>query len=142
VALVLAMADAGAFLWFGIGNAMFDHSWSVLLMVPLMIAGVIGLLRLRTWGLIVSLVTNLAIAILAVTHILNLPSPLRQLFVGSAVLQMLVPLPMIVAIVRDRAPSADAWRRTKVVVPVLIVIGTAALSLYAAFVHHGPLVRV
>jgi hypothetical protein len=95
VALVLAMADAGAFAWLGVGNAVFDHSWSVLMMVPPMIAGVIGLIRLRTWGLFVSLATNAAIATLALTGVLNLPGPVRQLFIGSAILQMIVPLPIV-----------------------------------------------
>ncbi len=142
VALVLAMADAGAFSWLGIGNAVFDHSWSVLMMVPPMIAGVIGLLRLRTWGLFVSLATNAAIATLALAGVLNLPSPVRQLFIGSAILQMIVPLPMIASIIRRQPPSADAWRRTRTIAPMVIVSAVAALALYATYVHAGPLVHV
>jgi hypothetical protein len=142
VALVLAMADAGGFLWFGTGNAVYMHSWSVLAMVPAMVIGVVGLLQLRVWGLIVSLATNAAIAVLALTHVLALPSPLRELFVGSAVLQLVVPLPMLVAIVRHRAPPADAWRRTKAIVPAVIIAAIAGLSIYAAYVHHGRLLAV
>jgi hypothetical protein len=145
VSLVLAMADTGAFAWFGTGNAMFDHSWSVLMMLPPMLAGVIGLLQLRTWGLIVSLTTNLAIAILAKAHVLDLVSPLRELFIGSALLQMLVPLPMIVAIVRGRAPSPDAWRRVKRIAPIVViavVASAATLAVYAGYLHHGRLLRI
>lgn len=142
VALVLAMADAGAFTWFGVGNAMFEGSYSVLLVVPAMAAGVIGLLRLRTWGLVVSLATNLAVAILAATGVLALPGPVRPLFIGSAVLQLLVPLPMIVAIVRRRPPAAEAWSRVRVLAPMLIIVAIAALALYATYIQRGPLVPV
>lgn len=141
VALVLAIADTGAFLWFGTGSMMFEGRYSCLLLVPLMITGVIGLLRLRTWGLMVSLFTNLLIAILAIAGVLFLPGPLRGLFVGTAVLQMLVPIPMVIAIVRGRTPSPDAWRRTKIVVPAIAIAGVAAFSVYAAFIHHGTLLR-
>jgi hypothetical protein len=141
IALVLAIADAGAFLWFGTGSAVYNHSWSVLAMVPAMVVGVIGLLQLRVWGLIASLATNVTIAILALTDVLSLPSPLRELFVGSAVVQLVVPLPMVVAMVRHRAPSADAWRRTKAAVPPLLIASIALLSVYAAYIHHGNLLH-
>jgi hypothetical protein len=142
IALVLAMADAGAFAWFGLGSALFDHSWSVALVVPFMIAGVVGLLRLRTWGLFVSLATNLAIAILAGTGLLNLPSPLRQLFIGSAILQMIVPLPMLVSIIRKQPPRAAGWPRVRALAPALIVCAIAALALYATYLHDGALIHV
>jgi hypothetical protein len=142
IALMLAMADAGAFAWFGLGNAVFDHSYSVAMVVPFMILGVIGLLRLRTWGLVVSLAANLAIATLAATGVLNLPSPLRQLFIGSAVLQMIIPLPMLVAIIRKQPPRPAAWPRARKLAPALIVCSLAALALYATYVHDGALIHV
>jgi hypothetical protein len=135
------MADAGAFAWFGLGDAIFAHRYSVLAIVPFMILGVIGLLQLRTWGLSVGIVTNLAIVILAATGVLDLPGPLRSLFIGSAALQLVIPLPMIVSIVRGRAPRPDAWRRTKVVVPAVVVLAIAALCQYA-WLAPGPLLRV
>jgi hypothetical protein len=128
VALVLAIADTGAFTWFGTGNAVFDHSWSVLMMVPPMIAGVIGLLRLKTWGLVVGFATNAAIAVLAFAHVLNL-GPLRDLFIATAVLQLLVPMPMIVAMIRRQPARVDAWRRTKAIVPVVVVVAIAGIAI-------------
>jgi hypothetical protein len=142
VALVLAMADTGAFAWLGAGNAIYDHSWSVLVMVVPMVAGVAGLLRLRTWGLFVGLATNVAIAALASLHVLALPPPVRQLFVGSAIVQMIVPLPMIVSILRKRPSRADAWRRTRAIAPAVVIATIAALALWAACVQGGPLFRV
>jgi hypothetical protein len=139
VALVLAIADTGAFSYFGLGTALFSHHSSVLLLVPLMVTGIIGLLGLRTWGLIVSLCTNLLIAILAITHVLPLPRELRWLFIGTALLQLLVPIPMIVAIVRGTPPQPDAWRRTKVVLPAMMISAIALLSIYAGLIHEGRL---
>jgi hypothetical protein len=142
VALVLAMADTGAYGWFGAGNAVYEHSWSVLMMVPPMIAAVIGLLRLRTWGLLVSVATNLAVVVLASTGALDLPTPIRQLFIASALLQLVIPLPMIVSIVRRRPPSPDAWQRTRTIVPIVAIAALATVSVYATYLHHGPLFRV
>jgi len=141
VALVLAMADTGAYAWFGAGNAVYEHSWSVLMMVPPMIIAVVGLLRLRTWGLMASVATNLAVVALASANVLALPSPIRKLFIASALLQLIVPLPMIASIVRGRTPDPAAWRRTRAVVPVVAIATLVAISLYAAYVHQGALLR-
>jgi hypothetical protein len=89
--------------------------------------------------LIVSLCTNLLIAILAITHVLPLPRELRWLFIGTALLQLLVPIPMIVAIVRGTPPQPDAWRRTKVVLPAMMISAIALLSIYAGLIHEGRL---
>jgi hypothetical protein len=141
VSLVLAIADTGSFLWFGLGTAVFEHRISLfhrvsmLMLVPFMITGVIGLLRLRVWGLLVSLATNLLIATLAFTRVLPLPDVLRQLFIGTAVLQLLVPIPMLVAFVRGRAPDPARWARAKAIAPLAIVAVIAAVSAYSAFVR-------
>ncbi|HUJ61846.1 MAG TPA: hypothetical protein VLX92_25250 [Kofleriaceae bacterium] len=141
VALVLAMADAGGLAWFGAGSAVFEHRYSVVMVVPLMIVGVIGLLRLRTWGLIVSMIANATIVVLAAAGVLTLPTPLRQLFIGSAALQLIIPLPMIVSIVRGRAPDPTAFRRTKAVAPIVVIVALAGASLLAASLGH-PLLFV
>lgn len=142
ISLVLAIADAGSFLWFGLGTALFEHRMSIghrmsiLMLVPFMLTGVIGLLRLRVWGLVVSLATNLAIATLAYTRVLPLPDVLRELYIGTAVLQLIVPIPMLIAFVRGRAPDPTRWARTKSIAPLAIVAIIAATSVYCAFVHH------
>ena len=141
VALVLAIADTGAFTWFGVGSGLFEGRFRILLLVPPMATGVIGLLRLRTWGLIVSLSMNLLVVILALTGVLVLPPEIRGLFVSTAVLQMVVPIPMIVSIVRGRPPQ-DRWPRAKLAAPIVIITAISIVSAYAAWIHHGPLVRL
>jgi hypothetical protein len=111
-------------------------------MVPPMAAGVIGLLRLRTWGLILSVGSNLVVAVLALARVLYLPGPLRALFVGTAILQLIIPIPMLVTIVRGRAPGPDRWRRTKRAVWTAAIVGLAGFSVYGAYIHHGLLDRM
>ena len=113
LALALAMADTGALLWVGLGDAIFEGHATLLPLVACMIVGVIGLLRLRTWGLIVSMGSNLALVTLASCNVLFLPHPLRPVFIGTALLQLIVPLPMLVSIVKThlsrsgrRAPTS------------------------------------
>jgi hypothetical protein len=140
ISLVLAIADTGAITWFGVGAATFDRmTWIPCVAVP-MIIGVIGLVRLRTWGLIVNAITNVAIIALVATDTLALPSPLRQLFMVSAAVQLLIPLPMLVSIVRGKAPNPAAWRRTKLVVPIAIILAIVGASLYGAYACHGRLI--
>jgi hypothetical protein len=141
LALVLAIADTGAFVWMGSGTAMFTGRPSLLIMAVPMAVGVIGLLRLRTWGLLVSMASNLLVVILGLGGVLYLEGPLRALFVSSACLQLLIPLPMLVTIWRGRTPGPDGWRRAKAVVSSGVIAGIAGVSLYAAYVHAAPLFR-
>jgi hypothetical protein len=137
LALVLAMADTGALLVVGLGGALFENHMALILLVPMMIAGVIGLLRLRTWGLAVNLTSNLLVALLGSSDVLYLPGELRPLFVGSAIVQLLIPVPMLVTIARGRAPGPDRWGGAKVWLTRAVIVGIGGLSFYAAFVHTG-----
>jgi hypothetical protein len=128
VALVFAIADTATLLWFGLARAVAEHQFSAILLVPPMVAGIVGLLRLRTWGLLVSLTCNLLVAILAATRTLDLPYALRPLLIGTAIVQLLVPIPMWVAIARRRIPPPDGWRRTKLVVSTAVIIAIAMTS--------------
>jgi len=127
LALVLAIADTATSLYFGIAQTV-EGQIRVILLVPAMIAGIVGLLRLRTWGLLLSLACNVLVAVLAATRTLQLPDGLRPLLIATAVLQLLIPIPMWIAIVRRRVPPPDGWRRTKLVVATLVIVAIAATS--------------
>lgn len=142
VSLVLAIADTGAMAWYCSGLAAFEHQrWPLAIVVP-MVTGIVGLVRLRTWGLIVNVLTNIAMVALVATHTLPLPSPLRELFIGSAAVQLVIPLPMFASILGGRKPSPEAWRRTRAIAPIAIILAIAALAAYGAFVAHGDLIGV
>lgn len=138
VALVLAIADASALSWFGIGNLYYEHRGSVLLVTPFMFAGVVGLLRLRTWGLVVSVATNAALVVLIATEVVYLPTPLRALFIGTSVLQLAIPVPMLVSILTKRPPAARPSAVTRVG-PMLAIVAIAALAFVPLVTHRALL---
>src|SRR4029077_10821250 len=83
LALVLAMGDAGAFSWIGLMQLIEARKVGLIVFAPPMIAGVIGLLRLRTWGLLVSVACNVAVAVAANTRLLYLSDQIRALFIAN-----------------------------------------------------------
>jgi hypothetical protein len=139
VALVLAMADTGAMLWLGLVTLL-RHDCRLILMVPLMAAGIVGLLRLRMWGLLAGLAANILVATLAATRVLGLPDPLRGLFIGTALLQLLVPLPMLVAIVRRRPPPSNRWPRAKRAIATATIVAIAGFGVYAGLIRQSALI--
>jgi hypothetical protein len=137
LALVLAMADAASFLWFGLAQAIAGEAVRLIWFVPPMIAGVVGLLRLRTWGLLVSLTCNLVFVVLATGGALDLPKELKALFVGTAVAQLLVPVPMWITIVRRRVPSPNGWERPKKIASTIVIAAIAVISVVSALGQLG-----
>jgi hypothetical protein len=128
LALVMAIADTATCLWWAVAQLSSPREIRLILLVPVMLAGVVGLLRLRTWGLLVSLACNVLVVILGGTGALRLPHELRPLLIGTAVVQLLVPIPMWIAIARGRIPPPDAWRRTKLLVSTAVILGIAVTS--------------
>ena len=138
LAMVLAIADSVTLLWIGSAQAVDARAFGALFLVPGMIVGVIGLLRLRTWGLLISLTCNVLVAILASTGVLNLPAELRWLLVSTAIAQLLVPVPMWIAIARRRLPPPERFRRLKRVVSTAVIAGIAASSVYFTYFYSRP----
>ncbi len=139
VALVLAMADTGALLWLGL-ITLLRHDCRIILMVPLMVTGIVGLLSLRVWGLVAGLAANVLVATLAATRVLGLPDPVRGLFIGTSLLQLLVPLPMLVAIVRRRPPPPDLWPRAKGAIATAIIVAIAGFGVYDGLIRRSALI--
>ena len=139
LALVLAMADTASFLWLGVGSAIYREGSFIILLVPPMLAGIVGLLRLRTWGLVLSLACSLTVAVAALARLIELPGPFRALFITTALAQLLVPLPMLITIVRGRVPGEDRWSDFRRVGATTILVAIAGISVYGAFLHRGPL---
>jgi hypothetical protein len=141
LALVLAMADLLLFLWVGILDAAGGHG-GLLLLLPPMAAGVIGLLRLRTWGLLVGMATNVLIVTLMFAEVLHVPHwSLRVLIISSAVAQLIVPFPMLVTIAMRRAPGPDRWRRARTVGATCVILALAGVSTCWSVLHLRVLGR-
>ena len=136
LALVLAIADTATLLWFGLAQAVDERIFRALLLVPPMVAGVIGLLRLRTWGLLVSLTCNLLVAVLASTRILTFPYQLRWLLIATAVVQLLIPIPIWVSIATGRLPPPERWRRAKRIASAAVIAGIAVVSVYFTYLRE------
>jgi len=137
--LVLAMADLLLFLWVGIVDVDRGHG-GLLLLLPPMAAGVIGLLRLRTWGLLVGIATNLLIVTLMATEVLHVPHwSVRVLIMSSAVAQLIVPLPMLVTIATGRAPGPDRWRRAQAVGATCVILALVGVSACWSWLHLAGL---
>jgi hypothetical protein len=140
LSLVLAIADAAALTSIGLMFAIEEHRLVTALPVAaLMWLGVAGLVRLRTWGLMVALASNVLVVILAVTKTYPFLHAPGVLFGATAVAQLLVPLPMLATLVLRRPPAPDRWRRAKVWGTTAVIVGLAAVSLYMGVVRHALL---
>jgi hypothetical protein len=142
LSLLLAMADCGPFGFMSL-VAVFSHAPATFRLLSvglflLTLTGVVGLLRLKTWGLLVAIVTNLLVGTLAWAGVFGDHGPLRPLFMTTAALQLVVPLPMIVTFVRRRPAPPDRWQRFRAVGAVAVILGLTALSVYAGLVRQTP----
>jgi hypothetical protein len=102
---------------------------------------VAGLFRLRTWGLIAALAANVLVATFALTHRLPTSHLMQKLFACTAILQLVVPVPMLVTILRRRAPGPDRWQSARGKAATLGVAVLGAFSVFAAFLRRAVFMR-
>ena len=143
LSLVLAMADTASLAFCGLAWLLAHEADNAAKLLPLAAftgLGVVGLLRLRTWGLLVAITSNLLVGALALTKILRVPEPLQQLFVATAALQAIVPLPMIARLVLRLPPPPDRWQAFRTVGATAAILGLVAVGLYAGLVRETPLI--
>ena len=107
MALTLALADTVTlFLHAGLGfekKAPWINSPCLLLMAGFaMLVGLHGMYRLKLWGLVLNMVTNLVVAGLVLTDMIDIGMPvLNGALVATALAQLLIPLPMLRRIVAN-----------------------------------------
>jgi hypothetical protein len=131
LALVMALADTQSLALFG--TIQLDHGDGVgtLACAVLMGVALFGLYRLQVWGVVLNIVANVLIATLAFTEVLDLPEPIVFALCTTAAIQVMLPLPLIVAMVRGRAPEETARMRTvKAVVVPIVTLVLASLAVY------------
>ncbi|MCA9709974.1 MAG: hypothetical protein KDK70_29315, partial [Myxococcales bacterium] len=118
-----------------------DPSALVLLAcAALMIVALVGLYRLRVWGLVLNIAANLLIAGLAIADVLDVPGVVQAALCTTAVVQLVLPVPLLIAMARGRAPEPrttphPGWAFA---MPAL-VLGMLGLSLYAQLLPGGLL---
>ncbi len=142
LAMILALADTQTLLLFGILKL---HKWhshlsSTMLLLSsalAMIVAFVGLYRLRTWGLVTNVAANLAIAAAAWMGALHMPNPVCTMLIATAGLQLIVPIPMVLMMVRKQPlpfqPSAQLRSR----IAVAMIVTLLLFSLYAGLLHSG-----
>jgi hypothetical protein len=139
--LVMAMADAQSLLLFGALQLTERHPFVVSLarqalpigVAALLFVSVIGLYRLRLWGLLLDLVASLALALLALTSTLDLPSPLLVAYIVTAAAQWLVAAPLMIALIRRRAPTPrPSLQKLSFGLTTLLIAGMIAISITCA----------
>jgi hypothetical protein len=150
--LVMAMADAQSLLLFGTlkltephqhyySEALLQRALPIAIAIPLLVS-VIGLYRLRLWGLLLSLAASLALALLVVWDAFDLPGPLLIAYVVTSAAQWLVALPLLVALIRRRAPAVrPSLRKHTFTLATLMIAAMVMLSLGSAFVLHPLVLR-
>ena len=94
-------------------------------------AGLLGLYRLRVWGVFVSALANVALAVCAGSGLLAFPVPLRIGFAVTATLGLFLSAPVFVALIRGRAQASPAISRGGAWVAGLVVVGLVGLAIGA-----------
>ncbi len=95
--LVFGLADTWALLFY---TVMERGSVPMLASAGLMTVALFGLYRLKVWGLVVCVSANLLIAGLALSGVFDLPNILTYGLAATAGIQLLLPLPLIKAMIR------------------------------------------
>ncbi len=142
LALVMAFADAQTLTLTGllrlpVGRSLSDLGHVMLETTPVFLAAgvmaiaVWGLYRLSTWALLLNLLANVVIASLALGGFLGVSLPVALALASTALIQALLPLPILAVALGWRTPEVAGRVRTGVLVPAGIVL-VAISSIVAA----------
>lgn len=154
ISMIMALADAQGVGWLGISRLCFALTYDIdggfvgqavamLACSTVALVAVYGLYRLHLWGFVLSVISTLAIGILAFTPVLGLPAgPIPYAFAASAAVQLALLVPLFIAIIRRRAPAPPGPRsaRLATIAPALIVVVAATLAIITV-VTERSLVR-
>jgi len=148
--MIMAVADAQALALFGAlklqrggwkESASESGPQSILLLLSagVLVLAITGLYRMRVWGLLLATLCAAAVAVLSVTNVYGLPNPLRAGMALTSMAQVLLPMPILVAIFRRRpvAPSSSPSRLARLAPAALVAVMMAASA--ASFMLGQPL---
>jgi hypothetical protein len=106
LSMVLALADTQALLLYGAlsleehGTRALIHSGAFFSSAGVMMLAMWGLWNMRMWGMLLNIVANVIIAGLAISGVFDLPGVLTGGLVATAVAQLVIPVPMIRAMLQ------------------------------------------
>jgi hypothetical protein len=127
LSLVLGLADTFTlWMWTGfamLGNAPVIDTLGFLACAVVTLVSVIGLYRLRMWGLALSVVGNAGIVIVFGLDLIRLPE-LKIIFITPAIAQLVVALPVLAGVILRRPLEPPAWvlRASRMLVPTALVM--------------------
>jgi hypothetical protein len=135
LSMIMAVADAQALVLFGAlrledagspwgGHRALLEGGLLLVSAAVVALAIAGLYRLRAWGLLLGTLSAAGVAVLALTDAYGIKGPVANALILTSAVQILLPLPVFVAIVRRRspAPSLAPSRLGRVVPGVLVVL--------------------
>ena len=139
IGMVLAVAVAQALALFG-ALKMEDHWSHEVAQSTLLFASaafialtIVGLYRLRVWGVLLGALTSAGIAALAFSDAYGLKGPLGTGLGVSALVQLALPIPIVVAIFRRKAPAIEPPRK----LAALAMPATVLIMLAIAIAHFA-----
>jgi hypothetical protein len=137
--MTMAVADIQALLFWGVleveKESQRTQGMLLLFAATMMMVALAGLYRLRVWGLLFGALCAAGLIGLMASDACELRTPLPQSFIATSLVQLLLPLPILAAIVRGRAPAPRAPSRLARLAPSLVVAALMAAS--AAVVASG-----
>jgi hypothetical protein len=134
LAMLFAMADTLTLILFGFLELDDGDPEGALLLIcaVAMVIGFVGLYRAKMWGFIANLVTNLAVAAIALSGVAKLDDEMVALLAATAILQLLVAAPVgLVALRRQPLPALLNARQRRFAGQAAIV----SMALVAVAVH-------
>jgi hypothetical protein len=137
LAMLLSLADTMTLLLFAAIH-LEDGKPEALLLVACaagLVGSFIGLYRLRAWGLVANVITNVVIAFLALVDAFDLPDGAPAMIVATAALQLVVPFPIVYSIVRGRPLELKIGARTRRIVGYATIVTTALVAVVASWVN-------
>jgi hypothetical protein len=129
LAMVLGLADAQSLLLFGALDK-YEHGLPKLACAAFIALGVFGLYRMRVWGVLVSLAANLVVGALALAGRLGLPEPLVVGLVATALVQLLLPTPIVLAMFRGARPGEGRLPRAGVAATTAVVVALMGVTAF------------
>jgi len=151
LALIMAFADAQTLMFSALtqGSYLFtdDRTWLIasraaptLLAAVIMALNVWGLMRLRTWAMLLNIVANLVIARLALTGTLGVNIYVAASLSLTAAVQLMLPVPILATWWGDSSAGGRGWRFG--FAALRFSVAAALVATFLAATAHFGLARV